>query len=76
MNRPNMPKSPRFPDFKAPAETFNRAMVEIIKQNYKEIVGLRERVNALETKIESLEMKNIEGQRPSIRYSLKESNIN
>lgn len=66
-NRENIPKAPRFPDPKLPAETFNRAVVEIVKQQYKEIVVLRDRVNQLGRANEKLESR-FKQTRPAVRY--------
>jgi hypothetical protein len=75
-NRENIPKSPRLPDAKLPPEAFNRASVEIFKQQYKEMVDLRDKVNKMGITIETLERKSRIGSRPPNRYSIDLDTIN
>jgi hypothetical protein len=76
INRQNVPKAPRFPDAKLPPEVFNRAAVEIFKQQYREIVALRNSVHKMEKEMERLDAKAKQGSRPPIRYSNALEEIN
>ena len=67
-NRINQPKSPRFPDAEGDQVEFNLAVVEILKQEYRERQALNTRITQLEDRIEVLERKNNEGSRPPNRY--------
>jgi len=66
--RTNQPKGPRFPDVNMEQVQFNKAIIEILKQEYRERTALSSRITKLEEKMIIVERKNIEGSRPPSRY--------
>ena len=76
MIRANVTRGPRYPDPAGDQVSFNRAVVEMLKEAYKERLKLGARITAIEKRMEILEIKNVEGSRPPIRYSGKMGGIN
>ena len=66
----NQPKGPRFPDVNVDQIEFNKAIVEILKQEYRDRTALSVRITALEERMGDAEKKNTEGSRPPIRYMM------
>jgi hypothetical protein len=75
-NRINQPKSPRFPSAEGNQIEFNLAVVEILKQEYRERTALNKRITELEDRIQVLERKNREGSRPPLRYNFITEDLN
>ena len=69
MIRANVTRGPRYPDPAGDQVSFNRAVVEMLKEAYKERLKLGARITAIEKRMEILERKNIEGSRPPNRYN-------
>ena len=74
--RLNLNKSARWPDPNAESSVVLRALVEIAKRQFDNIIVLENRLNEYENRIEKLEQANKDGQRPPIRYSNALEDVN
>lgn len=70
------PKGPRFPDPRLEQVQFNKAIVEVLKQEYRDRTALEARIISLQERVGRIESKNKEGSRPPNRYFLILEDLN